>query len=345
MFFAHLPAGYLVSRCLIRGDQKTLFKWTLAAGMIGGIFPDVDLLYLYLLDATPQHHHTYWPHLPIAWLGIGLLMWIAARHREVAFRQALAAFLLGWLSHLLLDSLTGDIWWLYPLIDQPYSLAHVNALYQPWWINFLLHWSLALELAIITFAMWLEQKSPCLPWRIRLPKPLALFGISCVALILLEAYLPTPALRQPVLGATAHDWNPKSFWHPHWGASGIHKGIDIFAKRGTPVVAAQPGLVLYRDTVKQGGKIVLVASPRGWLHYYAHLDSALAASGSWVSAGETLGAVGATGNARGKPAHLHYAIFSPIPRLQAFRPVAQGWKRVFYRDPGSLMEKIVYHLA
>ena len=103
--------------------------------------------------------------------------------------------------------------------------------------------------------------------------------------------------------------------------------------------------MLYRGTVKQGGKIVLVASPRNWLHYYAHLDSTLAASGSWVSAGETLGAVGATDNARGKPAHLHYAIFSPIPRLQAFRPVAQGWKRVFYRDPGSLMKKIVYHPA
>ena len=159
MFFAHLPAGYLVSRCLNRGGPKTHLKWTLVAGMLGGIFPDVDLLYLYLLDATPQHHHTYWTHLPIAWLGLGLLTWLAARHRDVAFRQALAAFLLGWLSHLLLDSLTGDIWWLYPLIDQPYSLAHVDALYQPWWMNFMLHWSMALELAIIAFAIWLEQAS------------------------------------------------------------------------------------------------------------------------------------------------------------------------------------------
>ena len=53
--------------------------------------------------------------------------------------------------------------------------------------------------------------------------------------------------------------------------------------------------------------------------------------------GETLGYVGTTGNAQGKPAHLHYAIFSPISRLQSFRPVVQGWKRVFYRDPGGLI--------
>lgn len=339
MFFAHLPAGYLVSRYLIHRRPTLRHNWILAAGMLGGIFPDVDLLYLYLFDTTPQHHHTYWTHLPLAWVDLATLMWVAARHRDIAFRQTLAAFLLGWLSHLLLDSITGDIWWLYPLIDQPYSLAKVEALHQPWWMNFVLHWSMALEVAIIAFAVWVEQKSPCLPWRIRLPKPLALLGISCVTLILLEAYLPTPALRQPVLGATALDWNPKSFWHPNWGTSGVHKGIDIFAKRGTPVVAAQPGLVLYRGTVKQGGKVVLMASSRGWLHYYAHLDSAIAASGSWVSAGETLGAVGATGNARGKPAHLHYAIFSPIPRLHAFRPVAQGWKRVFYRDPTLFMSR------
>lgn len=183
---------------------------------------------------------------------------------------------------------------------------------------------------------WLDKPSNA--GQIRLHKPLALLGIICMGLMLVEAYLPDPYLRQPVLGASAHDWNPKSFWHPHWGASGAHKGIDIFAKRGTPVVAAQPGLVLYRGTVKQGGKIVLIASPRGWLHYYANLDSTLAPSGSWVSAGETIGAVGTTGNAQGKPAHLHYSIFSPIPQPQSFRPVAQGWKRVFYRDPGKLFK-------
>lgn len=345
MFFAHLPAGYLVSRCLNRGVPKPHLKWTLVAGMLGGIFPDVDLLYLYLFDATPQHHHTYWTHLPLAWLGIGALAWIAARLRRAAFRQALAAFLLGWLSHLLLDSITGDIWWLYPLIDQPYSLAKVSALHQPWWMNFLLHWSMALEVAIIAIAVALEHKDPCLPWRIRLPTTLVLIGTFCVVLMALEAHLSSPGLQQPVLGASERDWHPKSFWHPHWGTSGVHKGIDIFAKCGTPVVAAQPGLVLYRGTVKDGGTIVLVASPRGWFHYYAHLNSALAPAGSWLSAGAMLGTVGSTGNARGKPAHLHYAILSPIPRLQSFRPVTQGWKRVFYRDPGKLITKTVYFSA
>lgn len=52
MFFAHLPAGYLISRWLKPATDKKLISTTLAAGMIGAIFPDIDLLYLYLLDAT-----------------------------------------------------------------------------------------------------------------------------------------------------------------------------------------------------------------------------------------------------------------------------------------------------
>lgn len=338
MFFAHLPAGYLVGRTLVRGGQQASIKWTLAAGMAGGVFPDIDLLYLYLLDATPQHHHTYWTHLPVAWAGCSALAWIAARERSAAFRRSLAAFLLGWLSHLLLDTVTGDIWWLYPLIDRPYSLVRVDPVYHPWWINFLLHWSMGLELAIISVAVWLERKR--LP-RVgfRLPRPVAAAGIAVIGLMLMETYLPTQALQQPVRGASAKDWNPDSFWHPHWGKSGVHKGIDIFAKRGTPVMTAQSGLVVYRGNLQQGGKVVVVLSPRGWLHYYAHLDGIMARPAAWVVAGEPIGRVGSSGNAQGKPPHLHYAIFSPIPKPQSFRPVQQGWKRVFYRDPDALLKR------
>lgn len=48
----------------------------------------------------------------------------------------------------------------------------------------------------------------------------------------------------PVQGATHADWNPRSFWYYPWGASGVHKGIDIFAPEGRPVLAATSGLVL-----------------------------------------------------------------------------------------------------
>ena len=337
MFFAHLPAGYLISRAFIRARPDANPRWIMAAGMAGGVFPDVDLLYLHLLDATPQHHHTYWTHLPIAWLLVSIIALAASRERRAKIRLPLAAFLIAWFSHLLLDSITGHMWWLYPLVDKPYSLLEIEARVQPWWMNFLLHWSILMELVIIAAAIRLEARSPLLFKTLRLPKASVAAGLMLAGLVLAETYLPVPLLQQPVLGATARDWNLDAFWHPNWGRSGVHKGIDIFAEQGTPVMAAQDGLVLYRGKLKQGGNVLLVASPKGWLHYYAHLQSATPGPGAWVVTGEPIGFVGNSGNAAGKPPHLHYAIFSPIPRLTGYRPVQQGWKRVFYRDPGQLI--------
>ena len=160
MFFAHIPAGYLVSRIVTRRQQPAHIKWIVLVGLIGGGFPDIDLLYLSLVDSTPQHHHTYWTHMPYAWLGCMALAWVISKYTRVSIRLGLAAFMFGWLSHLLLDSIAGDIWWLYPLFDQPYSLVSIKAQYQPWWLNYMLHWTMALELANIALAVGLEIKSP-----------------------------------------------------------------------------------------------------------------------------------------------------------------------------------------
>lgn len=253
MFLAHLPAGYLIGRAVMKENRG---GWILAAAMAGAVFPDLDLLYLYFLDATPQHHHTYWTHLPIAWLGIGLIAAIASRHRSRVFRLGLLAFMLGWFSHLLLDTLVGHIWWLYPLSNQSLSLAEVENRFQPWWMNFFLHWTTLLEVLIISIAAWMEIRRPLIFTRLRLAKPVAVTAIALGGLALMEAYRPAPVLAQPVLGASAKDWNQKSFWHPRWGNSGVHKGIDIFAGRGTPVMASEHGLVMFRGNFKQGGKVI-----------------------------------------------------------------------------------------
>jgi len=142
----------------------------------------------------------------------------------------------------------------------------------------------------------------------------------------------------PVQGATPKDWNPKSFWYYPWGRSGVHKGIDIFAPDGAPVVAATDGLVLYTGTIEMGGKVVLMLGAKWRLFYYAHLREISAVSGQWLNAGDTLGAVGSTGNAFGKPPHLHFSIVSLIPQLSQFDPaLPQSWKRMFYVDPDGYL--------
>ncbi len=90
-----------------------------------------------------------------------------------------------------------------------------------------------------------------------------------------------------------------------------HEGVDIFAPRGTPVVAAAGGLATWVGTNELGGNVVMVRDRgRGEGHYYAHLDTQLVAEGSIVAAGDTLGLVGNTGNARTTPPHLHFGIYA-----------------------------------
>ena len=79
--------------------------------------------------------------------------------------------------------------------------------------------------------------------------------------------LPEGERRIPVAGASQKDWNSQSFWYHPWGRSGVHKGIDIFAKEGTPVIAATSGLVIYSGTAELGGNVVLILGSR-WRFYY-----------------------------------------------------------------------------
>ncbi len=100
-----------------------------------------------------------------------------------------------------------------------------------------------------------------------------------------------------------------------WGASragGIrnHKGIDIFAERGTPVVAVTEGRIGFVGERGLGGKQVwLRAGLFGNSLYYAHLDSIAVSAGKRVRTGDTLGFVGNTGNARTTNPHLHFGIY------------------------------------
>ncbi|HEV2129839.1 MAG TPA: M23 family metallopeptidase, partial [Longimicrobiaceae bacterium] len=100
------------------------------------------------------------------------------------------------------------------------------------------------------------------------------------------------------------------FGAPRDGGQRAHHGVDIFAPRGTPVIAASDGIVTRANETARGGRVVwLRDSSRGHNLYYAHLDTQLVASGTRVRAGDTLGTVGNTGNARNTSPHLHFGIY------------------------------------
>lgn len=154
-----------------------------------------------------------------------------------------------------------------------------------------------------------------------------------VLLILFAGFLLPENFSMPVKNAHTADYNAQSFWYYPWGKSGTHKGVDIFAKEGTPVLAATGGIVLYSGEMGRGGNVLVILGPKWRLHYYAHLQKQIASTGDFVSAGEEIGLVGTTGNAAGKSPHLHYSISTVIPYFWLADDSPQGWKKMFYLDP------------
>jgi murein DD-endopeptidase MepM/ murein hydrolase activator NlpD len=100
-----------------------------------------------------------------------------------------------------------------------------------------------------------------------------------------------------------------SFGDPRDAGGRDHQGIDIFAPRGTRVVAAADGWVSSASMNNLGGNVVWIRTSRGQSHYYAHLDEQLVGAGIHVRAGEPIGTVGNTGNARATVPHLHFGIY------------------------------------
>lgn len=164
-------------------------------------------------------------------------------------------------------------------------------------------------------------------------------ALYIVLIIVVIGFLIPQSYRMPVKGATIKSYAQNSYWAYPWGKSVTHKGVDIFAKKRTPIYSATYGIVLFKGQIKMGGNVVLVLGPKWRLHYYAHLDSITTGMFSLVSKSAQIGTVGATGNAAGKPPHLHYAIKTIVPYPWRIDGSIQGWKKMFYLNPISYLNE------
>lgn len=154
--------------------------------------------------------------------------------------------------------------------------------------------------------------------------------------------MPTPgASPVPVHGVAARDV-AATFGAPRSGGRS-HAGVDIFAARGTAVVSATRGVVVSVRESGIGGRQAWVIGPARERHYYAHLDAWAPGleRGKVLQAGDAIGVVGDTGNARGTPTHLHYGIYGeagavdPLPRLRSGGRSTPGPEPGTGRLPGA----------
>ncbi len=85
----------------------------------------------------------------------------------------------------------------------------------------------------------------------------------------------------------------------------FNDGINIGAKRGTNVGAAENGVVAYAgNEVKGMGNLIIIQHAGGWMTVYAHMDSLAARRGARVNVGQKIGTVGATGKVDSPQLHF-----------------------------------------
>jgi len=88
-----------------------------------------------------------------------------------------------------------------------------------------------------------------------------------------------------------------------------HKGIDLFAPKGTPLYPLGPGKVTRRTTGQKSGNMIIIEDENGVRSSYMHLDSFSDKDvGDYVSMNDVIGYVGDTGNAKGTSPHLHFEV-------------------------------------
>lgn len=117
----------------------------------------------------------------------------------------------------------------------------------------------------------------------------------------------TKQFGDPVISATL----VSPFGVPRDGGARTHKGIDLGAPRGTPVVAVGDGTIYYaRGGFNLCGTGVSIEHGGGWRSVYCHLDEIAPgiAKGGTVMRGQKIGTVGNTGNARTTGPHLHFEL-------------------------------------
>lgn len=139
-----------------------------------------------------------------------------------------------------------------------------------------------------------------------------------------------PALSFPVQGRDSRQIS-SFFGVARDGGRRRHEGVDIFAPKGTPALAAADGIITGVGTGGRGGNVAFLSdNDRNIRLYYAHLDRWNVKNGQRVSVGDTIGFVGNTGNAQATGPHLHFGIYGfsegatdPLPFIRLGRGPAK----------------------
>ncbi|WP_297441897.1 peptidoglycan DD-metalloendopeptidase family protein [Sulfurimonas sp.] len=158
-------------------------------------------------------------------------------------------------------------------------------------------------------------------------------------------------LARPVRGARISSYFTKRRWHPVLHKWKAHLGVDYAARRGTPVVAAGSGRVIWAARMGSYGNLIKIRHNDGYETRYAHLKSFRRGihRGKYVKKGQTIGYVGTTGRSTGP--HLHFELrkrgraINPLRVVQVTTKKLKGKaKKAFLRLKKNYDKSVEIHL-
>ena len=158
-------------------------------------------------------------------------------------------------------------------------------------------------------------------------------------------------LARPVRGARISSYFTKRRWHPILHKWKAHLGVDYAARRGTPVVAAGSGTIVWAARMGTYGNLIKIRHSDGYETRYAHLKSFRRGirRGKHVKKGQTIGYVGTTGRSTGP--HLHFELrkrgraINPLRVVQVTTKKLKGKKKkAFIKLKKNYDESINLHL-
>lgn len=132
----------------------------------------------------------------------------------------------------------------------------------------------------------------------------ALFAQGAVAAVLFTS--PSELSVIPVKGVVTSPFGKR--FDPISDKKNMHRGIDIKAKKGTPVLAAGGGVVTFADYRGGYGKLVEIDHGAGLFTRYAQLEKMKVSVGDRVTAGQKIATVGSSGRSTGP--HLHFEVIA-----------------------------------
>jgi murein DD-endopeptidase MepM/ murein hydrolase activator NlpD len=118
-----------------------------------------------------------------------------------------------------------------------------------------------------------------------------------------EVWAATPSIA-PAMGLMTDGFGGRP--DPVTGRHALHRGLDISARRGSPVVAPADGVVVFTGLSGGLGKTIRIAHGLGYTTVYGHLDTIQVEPGEEVRRGAKIGTLGNSGRSTGP--HLHYEV-------------------------------------